>query len=101
MCYLYGAVARAVEFRTRNRGSLGSNPICCCFEARAFSFSMMPQFTLLYEYLAIYGGGNVSASQSVHEYSSRSNFSMAKAGLNASERSRVGVGMNISARGEV
>ena len=45
-----------------NRGSPGSNPICCIFEAWAISFtpgcSSSPSF--MYEYLAIDSGGNIS-----------------------------------------
>ena len=52
----------AVECRTGNRESPGSNPLCYSFEIFAFSFSPRRSSWLgcMNEYLAIDGGGNVS-----------------------------------------
>ena len=50
----------AVECRTRNQESLGSNPHCCRFEVWAFSFSARCPSSLRSEYLAIGSGGNVN-----------------------------------------
>ena len=51
-----------VEHRTLNREIRGSNPLCCCFEDWAFSFSPqgLSSLSCINDYLAIDGGGNVS-----------------------------------------
>ena len=49
------AGSSAVECRTRNRESLGSNPLCYRFEVCEF-FSL----SCINEYLAIDSGGNVN-----------------------------------------
>ena len=52
----------AVECRTRNRESPGSNPLCYRFGVLAFSFSPSCPISLscINEYLAIDGGGHMS-----------------------------------------
>ena len=51
----------AVERRTRNQEDTGSNPPLLPFRSLdIFVHSTIPQFTQLYEYLTIDGGGNVS-----------------------------------------
>ena len=52
----------AVECRTRNRESPGSNPRCYRFEVWAFSFTSrrLSRLSCINEYLAIDSGGNVS-----------------------------------------
>ena len=51
-----------VECRIHNREILGSNPLCCCFHAWAFSFSPRRPSSIssINEYLAMDGGGHVS-----------------------------------------
>ena len=52
----------AVECRTHNQGSPGSNPLCCRFEICPFPFSQRRHSSLscINEYVAIDSGGNVS-----------------------------------------
>ena len=52
----------AVKCWPLNRESPGLNPLCCCFEAWAFSFSTRSPSSLscINEYLAIDSGGHVS-----------------------------------------
>ena len=50
-----------VECRTRNKVSLGSNPLCYRLEDWEFSFSpLAPQLTQLCKCVGIDSGGNVS-----------------------------------------
>ena len=52
----------AVECRTRNRASPGSNPLCYFFDVWAFSFSprLPSSLSCINESLATFNGGNVS-----------------------------------------
>ena len=81
----------AVERWTRNRDSRGSNPHCFRLNTRAFSFSprCLSSLSCINEYMAIDSDGNVSVSS----------LCIIAAWLNASQRSRVGAGMNRSAKG--
>ena len=90
-------VSSAVERWTRNLLSPGSNPLCYRFEDWAFSFSpLTSQLTQLFKCvpgrLAIDSSGNVS------DLVFARNSSVARINY-ASQRGRVGVGMNRSARG--
>ena len=51
-----------VEYRTRNRESPGSNPLCFRFEVLVFSFCSrrLSRLSCINEYLAIDSGGHVS-----------------------------------------
>ena len=88
----WSAVAQSVvEYRTRNRESPGSYPHGYHLEARAFSFSPRRPSSLscVNEFLAIDGDG----------MGVNSLCALMAEWLNASQRSRVGVRMNRSARG--
>ena len=78
----------AVECRTRNRESPGSNSLFASV-SKIGHFRSLRSLCCINEYLAIENGGNVCACSS----------RVIAARLNASQRSRVGVGMNRSARG--
>ena len=72
------------------RESMGSNPLCCCFEDSPFSFSpLTPQFTQLYKW------GHGYRQQCKCEWIV---FVWYVTWLNASQRSRVCFEMNRSAR---
>ena len=60
----------AVECRTRNQESPGSNPVCCYFEDWPFSFSPRRPSSLscINEYLAIGSGENASEWSSCSMY---------------------------------
>ena len=75
-----------VERRTHNRGSPGSNLLCCHFETWTCSFSQRHPSTLR----CIPSSGDMRVS------SLRATIA---AWMNASQRSQVSVGMNRSARG--
>ena len=68
LCVKHGG--SAVECRTHNRQSLGSNPFCYCFKVCAFSFfpRLPSSLSCINEYPAVDGDGNMI------EYSSRVKF---------------------------
>ena len=70
--------------------STGSNPLSCCFQARAFLLfpRHLTSLSCINEYLAVDSGGNVSEQFRT----------VIEAWLNASKISKIGVGMNRSAR---